>query len=710
MVRRSHTNHLKPLALALTLIHGGAWAADNSNVEEIIVVGQGTGSLRLTSPNAAGSRLGLTAFETPASVDLVTRDEILAKGDYSSIDSITRTAGISNNANNGDGGMQVSSRGFNGHNTTIHSYDGIRLYIAAGTVTFPADSWTLERIEVLRGAGSVINGMGALATTINYVPRTARLGDRSFDALAAFGSFGQVRTAIGGNVPLNDQAAARFDVAVTEKDGYVDRADEERRVASGSLLWQPSDDVSVRFTVDFADINPSRYWGTPLVDGQASESLRKQNYNYADAVVQYQDIWSRVHTEWRVNDAVTVRNDTFVINDRREWQNLEEYYYIGNDTLELMSYLGIVQDQRQIGTRTDMLVTGSLGAMDNRFTIGVEGNVSDLDYLNNFNTGGFDAFYESPVFGGPLRARPADAFTQLDYSTEGRQWAVFFDDVLELNEQLSLVLGGRYDNFDYDRVTHAQPTGRDRSELAAGFSKFTWRAGLVYQLSDTFSLYAQTSTAADPITSPISINSANANFKLSEGRQYEVGLKQQFMNGDGEWTLAYFDIEKENLVTRIPGTTINGQIGQQSSSGVEVTLRLNPVQDLSIDFNAAFIDSEYDEYYAGAESLAGNTPAGVPDMTANLWVNYNLLDNLHLGTGVRYVDERYRSDNNAAGVLPSYTIVDAALSWVLNPQATVILRGRNLTDDDDYVLSEYTTNQWVFGEPRAYELSLRYSF
>src|SRR5690606_1348637 len=254
------------------------------------------------SPNAAGSRLGLTAFETPASVDLVTRDEILAKGDYNSIDSITRTAGISNNANNGDGGMQVSSRGFNGHHTTIHSYDGIRLYIAAGTVTFPADSWTLDRIEVLRGAGSVINGMGALATTINYVPRTARLGDRSFDALAAFGSFGQVRTAIGGNVPLNDQAAARFDVAVTEKDGYVDRADEERRVASGSLLWQPSDDVSVRFTVDFADINPSRYWGTPLVDGQASESLRKQNYNYADAVVQYQDIWSRVHTEWRVND------------------------------------------------------------------------------------------------------------------------------------------------------------------------------------------------------------------------------------------------------------------------------------------------------------------------------------------------------------------------------------------------------------------------
>src|SRR5690606_23334730 len=102
-----------------------------------------------------------------------------------------------------------------------------------------------------------------------------------------------------------------------------------------------------------------------------------------------------------------------------------------------------------------------------------------------------------------------------------------------------------YDDFDFDRVTHAQVTGRERSEFDAAFDKFTWRAGLVYQVSDTFSLYAQTSTAADPITSPVSINAANANYKLSEGRQYEVGMKQQFMSGRGEYTLAYFDIEKD---------------------------------------------------------------------------------------------------------------------------------------------------------------------
>jgi iron complex outermembrane receptor protein len=709
----SHINarpiRLTPLALALALSHTSAWAADSGPVEEIIVLGQGIGSLRLQSPNAAGSRLGLTAFETPASVDLVTRSEILTKGDYNSIDSITRTAGISSTANNGNGGTQISSRGFDGHGTTITMYDGIRLYIAAGTVTFPADSWTLDRIEVLRGAGSVINGMGALATTINYVPRKAVIGENSFDALGAIGSFGMTRAAAGGNIAINDQLAARLDAAVTDKNGFVDRGDDERKVAAGSLLWQPNADFSMRFSLDYADLRPSTYFGTPLVNGEASHDLRQQNYNFADAVVHYRDVWGRVHTEWNLSDNVTFRNDTFYIKDKREWQNLEEYYYAGNGTVDRMSYLGIAHDQSQVGTRADFLVTGKLGDMDNRFTVGAEINKSDLDYNDNFNSGGFDVSYNTPLFGGQLLTRPSSVFMQPDYSTTGKQHAFFFDDVLNVTDRLSLVLGGRFDKFDFDRVTFAQVTGRDRSTFESSFDKFTWRAGVVFNVTDTFNVYAQTSTAADPISSPLSINAADANFKLSTGRQVEVGLKQQFMNGNGEWTLAYFDIVKHDLVTRIPGTTQNAQIGQQSSNGVEVTLRLNPIERLSLDMNAAFINAEFDKYFAGDVSLAGNTPSNVPDVTANLWANYSLREDLHLGAGLRYVDTRYTDDTNTA-TLPSYTVMDAALSWIVNDKATVILRGRNLTDEKNYVLSQYVDNQWVFAEPRAYELSLRYTF
>lgn len=699
---------VQAIALACLGLHAPLFAAD-SRIEEIVVVGQGVGSLRLNAENGTAGRLGLNAFETPASVDLITRAEIATKGDYGAIDAITRSAGLSSTANNGNGGLQVSSRGFNGHNTTLNTYDGTRLYITAGTVTFPADTWTLERVEVLRGAGSVINGMGALATTINYVPKAPQFGASSFDALLATGSFGMNRVALGGGAQLNEQLAYRLDGSYTDKDGYVDRADEQRKVLAGSLLYQPTSTFSMKFSVDYADIDAAPYWGTPLVDGEASSSLRQQNYNFADAVVAYEDIWARVHTEWELTPNLTFRNDTFMISAEREWQNLEEYSFDGTDGIDRLSYLGIVHDQEQVGTRSDFLFAGNLGTLDNRFSIGAEVNAIEMNYLNNFNTGGFDVADNVPIFGFNPGLRPASAFTQLDYSTDSRQYGLFFDDVLQLTDQLSVVLGGRYDNFDFDRVNHAQVTGRGRSEFDAGFSKFTWRAGVVYQVSDSFSLYAQTSTAADPVTSPISINLANADFELSEGRQYEVGMKQQFLDGRAEYTLAWFDIEKDNMVTRLPGATVRAQIGQQSADGLEVTLRVNPLDSLSIDVNAAFIDSSYDEFYVGTTSLAGNTPANVPDMTANLWVNWSPVAQFQLGAGLRYVDERYRSDANTS-TLPAYTVVDATASWTMSEHTTLIARVRNLTDEKGYVLSEYTTDQWIFGDPRGYELSVRYAF
>lgn len=99
----------------------------------------------------------------------------------------------------------------------------------------------------------------------------------------------------------------------------------------------------------------------------------------------------------------------------------------------------------------------------------------------------------------------------------------------------------------------------------------------------------------------------------------------------------------------------------------------------------------------------------MPDTTANLWVNYAPIPQLQLGAGLRYVAERFTDDQNTAR-LPAYTLLDAAVTWVLNPKTTLTLRGRNLTDTSDYVLSEYVPGQWVFGEPRAYEVSMRYSF
>ncbi|PCJ22659.1 MAG: TonB-dependent siderophore receptor [SAR86 cluster bacterium] len=685
--------------------------AVESTIEEIVVTGQGgVGSIRLGVSNSAGSRLGLSGLSTPASVDIISRDEIATKGDYSALDAVTRTTGISASANPGNGGTSISSRGFNGHGSTVYTYDGTRLYIVAGTVTFPADTWTLDRVEVLRGAGSVINGVGALGTTINYVPKSPVFGDSNFEAVVAAGSFEMKRLAVGGGAQISDEWAFRLDASHQEEDGYVDRADKERDVFAGSLLYQPNADLSVRFSVDYADVDTAPFWGTPLINGKASSSHRQNNYNFADGKVQYEDTWSRIHVEWNVADNITFRSDTYLLDATREWQNLEEYAY--NSTTDLIDrayYLGIIHEEEQVGSRFDFLVESDLGGMENRLSLGAEVNDIDLNYLNNFSTGGFGVGDSVPVFGFNPGATPeATIPTILDYQTDTRQYAIFIDDVLQINDQLSLVLGGRFDDIDYDRFDLAIG-GNPASRFSAGFSEFTWRAGLVYQPTEQLSFYAQTSTAADPVTSPVSISSGNKDFDLATGRQYEVGLKQQFMQGRGEYTLAYFDIEKQDILTRRPASAITEQIGQQSSDGFEFSLRVNPIESLSIDFNAAFIDVEFDEFYSGGVSLAGNTPRSVPEQTVNLWLNWSPINNVQVGGGFRYVDSRY-ADNENNEKMPEYTVFDASINWMVSDELTITARAKNLTDEEDYVLSPYVSNQWIFGDPRSYELSLRYSF
>ena len=702
--------YLLSIAAALSMAAPVALAQDTrSDLEEIVVIGQGIGSLRLNASNGAGGRLGLSSFNTPASVDVITKEEIATKGDYGILEAVTRSAGISSSANPGNGGTSISSRGFTAHNATMVTYDGTRLYVTAGTVTFPADTWTLERVEILRGAGSVINGIGALGVTINYVPKAPEFGESNFDAVVAAGSFGMNRIALGGGAELSDNWAYRLDASRSNEDGYVDRTDETRNVFAGSLLFQPSSDFRIKFSVDYADLDTEPYFGTPLINGEASDSHRQNNYNFGDGLADYEDLWARVRTEWDLTPNVTFRNDTFFLDVRREWQNLEEYAYnAGTDQIDRAFYLGIIHDQEQLGTRGDFLIESDWGGKANRLTVGAEINSIDLNYFDNFATGGFGVSDSVPVFGfDPGKLPIADIPTVLDYTTDTTQYAFFFDDVLQVTEQLSLVLGGRFDDIDYDRFDH--PIGATPSSaFDAGFSEFTWRAGIVYQPSDALSYYAQASTAADPVTSPISISSGNQNFDLSTGRQYEIGLKQQILDGKGEYTIAYFDIVKEDLLTRLPGSAITEQIGQQSSDGFEFTFRVNPTDTLSIDLNAAFINAQYDEFFSSGVSLAGNTPRNVPETTANLWVNWAPLNQLQVGAGLRYVDSRFGNDANTQ-TLPSYTVFDASLNWSVSDTTEVILRARNLTDEKDYILSQYTSDQWVFGDPRAYELSVRFS-
>jgi len=707
------------VALATSLLIAGTASAQQ---EEIVVVGKSVGSMRLDASNGAGSRLGLTAFQTPASVDIITRDEITTKGDYDALAAITRTTGMSSSANPGNGGTSVSARGFNGHGSIMNTYDGTRLYITAGTVTFPADTWTLERVEVLRGAGSVINGFGAIGATINYIPKTPTPGDSEFTSELAAGSFSMNRIALGGGADLSDSIAYRLDGVHQSAESNVERNEETRNVLAGSLLFRPSDDLSMRLSVDYANIDEdSPYFGTPLINGEASDLQREHNYNFGDGFLEYEDLWTRLHTELQISPAITFRNDTYFLDAERQWQNLESYEYddsTGMIVRDGYSYYGIIHDQEQIGTRSDVLIESDFGERSNRLSIGVEVNSIDLNYSDNWSEGIFysEGPGEDPDL--PPFTVPPDAFVPdsivtaaipmaLDFTTDTQQIGFFIDDRLALSDTLSLVMGARFDDIEYSRFDYALG-GDPSSAFDSDYSEVSWRLGVVYQPMSTVSFYGQYSRATDPITSPASMSGSFRNLEPTRGRQIEIGMKQRLMSGRAEYSLAWFDITKTDLLTTIPGTMTTEQVGKQTSDGLEFTFRVNAADSVSIDLNATWVNAEFEDYYSGGESLAGKTPNNIPETTANAWLNWSPLSQLSIGGGVRYVDTRFGNDQNTR-VLPAYTVFDASASWSFSPTLQITLRARNLTDEEDYVLSDYGPAQWIFADPRSYEIGVRYS-
>src|SRR5690606_18831676 len=123
------------------------------------------------------------------------------RGDNRVTDAITRAVGFSDAASPGNGSTAVTARGFSGHGSVMQLYDGSRPYVSSGTVTFPFDTWSVERVEVLHGPASVLYGEGAVGGAVNIVPKKPSR-ETSIEGRVAYGSDDTRRAALGITGPL----------------------------------------------------------------------------------------------------------------------------------------------------------------------------------------------------------------------------------------------------------------------------------------------------------------------------------------------------------------------------------------------------------------------------------------------------------------------------------------------------------------------------
>lgn len=663
-------------------------------------------TLNLTGTSTAGSRLGLTRLQTPASVEVISAETIAERGQQNILDAVTQNAtGFTASPLPGNGGVSFNTRGFAGLGSVMTLYDGTQLYIGAGTVTFPFDTWSTERIEVLRGPASVMYGAGAVGGAINVVSKLPLWVPRN-QAEISLDSNMTRRIAVDSGGPVSKDVAYRITASGNMSDGWVDRDNTSNVALHAVVQIKQNEDVTWTLSTDYGDRPPSRYFGTPLINGKLDESLRFKNYNVSDSHIRYQDSWNQVKTEWQIADGISLQNTLYYLNSRRHWKDVESYAYNpATGLINRSSYIEIFHDQQQFGNRIDAKFRGRVFGMVNEFVAGFDVNSINFTHTNNSPFGGTSSVNPYNFVPGVFNSSNA---TVPGFGSVTNQYALFAENRLSVTEQLSLIAGIRQDEPTITRTDYVSAA----NSFENSFSSTTWRAGVVYTPVKDLAFYGQYSTAVDPVGGIISLSSANKNFELATGKQIEIGVKQSFWGGRGEWTLAGYEIVKNNLLARdpnIPSLTV--QVGQQSSRGVEASVGFVLDYGWRIDANTALLRAKYDEFVqaVGGASVnyAGNVPVNVPENVSNVWATWAFAPNWSANAGVQIVGKTF-ADNANTLTRPAYNIVNAGLQWKPDLNTTVSFRIYNLFDEV-YTTSGGTT-QWLLGMPRTAQLAVNVKF
>jgi iron complex outermembrane receptor protein len=684
-----------------------------STLEVIQIIGN-----KVTSTSENGSRLGLSLKEMPATIDIISGDAIRLRNDFSLLNAVTRSAGFSGAGNPGNGGTSISARGFTGQDAVTKLYDGNRNFTLAGTLTFPFDTWAVERIEILKGPASVLYGLGGIAGAYNVIPKSP---SEEFEADIRL-SVGENNTQFLGasvNGALAESLVGRADISVSKSDNWVSNGASESEMAALALKWQASDTLALTIRHDAGEQSPLRYFGIPLVDGDFNKDWVGLNLNVGDSQINYDDRITRLIADWNISDSVSLNAELFSLNTDRYWKTVETYSTNSdNGLIKRADPLIIGHELKQQGVRGNLVFNSNIGDVGWKSSVGFELTDVSMKYTSNFNSShpnsvdwdGDTDLVDPANFSAGLWSDLTDSVAALDQVSDVSQVALFAETQLRFTNKFALVSGLRYDiiKTDYERLTYNEFGVRDTDVDNSVNQKVTplmLRLGFVYDLNQETALYGQVSTGD---THPNGGDIVRVQNSLREAdtvkvKQTEIGIKQSLMERRLSWNLAIFNIVRKNMLIDDPDNsdpTVFTLVPEQTAQGIEVGLDYLLNESLVTYINAAMVDSERD---TGSEKTP--TPYS-PDITLNAGLLYNATERILFGADLRYVDERPYENTP----LPSYTLVDLFLGYSFNESARLTFNAKNISDELYATSDHWAGSQWSVGEPRTLSLTLDLNF
>lgn len=670
------------------------------------------------------TRNGLKKKDIPQTIDTldVQKYKIYGSNDLSVM--LQGTPGISTSYDTRNDGISI--RGFNADTNDIYR-DGVR-----ESGQYRRSTANVERIEILKGPASVLYGRSAGGGVINMVTKVANFDSKS-SVGAYVGSYHNVGGTIDLNKALNDNWAVRLVGEKSDSNSFRSGIGFNQEMLSPSVTYRSDDEKllwTTEFTYDSLNRTPDRgpnYENLPT--GVSIKSgFAGQNDNIVDETKSFRtDVKYEFAPDWKFHWALSHREsfqdfDNFfggtwcsaagLLSDGKtcDWQGKIRQSYAWQQTTNktLMNTFDIT-GQFKTGILDHHIMFGSDWSNEKREPIlgnYSSGSNAGLYYrdVNPFNTSESSLPSRWSMLNG---TRPAETSHS---ETDANSLSFFLQDLISLNEKYKMMLGLRYDSYDFK--THDIRNSNKRSYSDESVSP---NIGFVWQPVESQSFYTSYSKSFSPyggrgllgVSTTINPSLYDAEPQFNE--QYEIGVKSDWLDGRLNTQLSIYDITKNNI--RYQPDSVNRpnewEVGQkQQSQGAEFSFIGQVFDHLYLRGGYGYTNAEWKSdsrtNVGEADRLKGKKLSGISENTGNLFVRYLPNENWYTELGATYVGSYYTSDKNIVK-MPDFTRLDAAIGFK-DEKWGATFAVNNLTD------KEYWRSSSMPGTPRNYLFRLNYFF
>ena len=657
--------------------------------------------------SSSGTKTNTPIMETPQSVSVIGAEQIRDQKPNKLDEVLRYTAGV----RAGTFGADTRNdwwliRGFKSDDIGLF-LDGMQLFYTS-YASWKLQPFNMERVEVLRGPSAVLYGGSSPSGIVNVISkmppaepiRYVETGVNNFgNAYVGFDFGGPVATS-----PENGKLFARVVGQVQNGGTQVNFTPDNNYFIAPSVTWKP--DADTTFTVlasaskqDTRGINFLPYEGTVT---NAPFGKIPTSFFVGDPAV---DKFTREQEMLGYQFERNLTDDlTFRQNARFAHVDISYRGYIGNgwdniNTATMARYNWYAKNTaNQANLDNQLEYRFDTGPVKHTMLFGVDLKGYQIDDYQAFNFGTVPSINVfNPVYGIniPLAGPPFRNFLITQ-----KQAGTYVQDQMKLGN-FTLVLSGRNDWVETTQA--ARDTG---ATLASNNdSRFSGRAGLIYNFDNGIAPYVSYATSYNPI---IGLNAQNQLFVPETGKQAEIGVKVAPRGFDGYFTASLFDLTRQNVPTTDPViTTLQNQTGEVTSRGIELEAVANATKELK--FIGAFTAYHLFTSKDLNPALVGKTPTNTPQMLVSGWADYTFkdgpLEGFGFGGGVRYVGSSWADAANTLEV-PAVVLGDLALHYEWQNWRTAI-NVINLTDKI-YVASCAAASSCFYGDRRRVTASVSY--